>query len=41
MSLIAVQNLAVTYGGRRVLNDVSLTLDPGEIVPIVGPNGSG
>ncbi|MGD1882974.1 MAG: ATP-binding cassette domain-containing protein [Paracoccaceae bacterium] len=41
MSLIAVQNLAVTYGGRRVLNDVSLTLDPGEIVTIVGPNGSG
>ncbi|MGZ2256347.1 metal ABC transporter ATP-binding protein [Roseobacter sp. A03A-229] len=41
MSLIAVQNLAVTYGGHTVLKNVSLTLDPGEIVTIVGPNGSG
>ena len=41
MSLIAVSNLTVTYGANTVLKNVSLTLEPGEIVTIVGPNGSG
>ena len=41
MSLISVKNLAVSYGPNAVLRNVSLTLDPGEIVTIVGPNGSG
>ncbi len=41
MSLIAVSNVTVTYGANTVLKNVSLTLEPGEIVTIVGPNGSG
>lgn len=41
MSLIDIQNLSVAYGARTVLSDVSLSLNPGEIVTIVGPNGSG
>ena len=41
MSLISVENLRVDYGANTVLHDVSLTLEPGEIVTIVGPNGSG
>lgn len=41
MSLINVKNLAVSYGAHQVLRNVSLTLEPGEIVTIVGPNGSG
>lgn len=41
MSLITVDHVAVTYGANRVLNNVSMTLHPGEIVTIVGPNGSG
>ena len=41
MSLITVKNLAVSYGANVVLRDVSLTLEKGEIVTIVGPNGSG
>lgn len=41
MSLIQVKNLAVSYGANTVLQNVSLVLDPGEIVTIVGPNGSG
>lgn len=41
MSLITVKDLAVTYGANTVLSRVSLTLEAGEIVTIVGPNGSG
>lgn len=41
MSLIAVENISVGYGARTVLRDVSLTIEPGEILTVVGPNGSG
>lgn len=41
MSLIKVENLSVRYGANTVLRHVSLSVEPGEIVTIVGPNGSG
>lgn len=41
MSLIEVHNLSIRYGGNTVLSNVSLKVEPGEIVTIVGPNGSG
>ena len=41
MSLIAAEKVSVSYGANTVLRDVSLTVEPGEIVTIVGPNGSG
>ena len=41
MSLVSVRNLSVAYGANTVLRDVDLTLEPGEIATIVGPNGSG
>ncbi|MEO3414491.1 metal ABC transporter ATP-binding protein [Roseovarius sp. CAU 1744] len=41
MSLISVENLSVSYGAHRALHDVSLVVEPNEIVTIVGPNGSG
>jgi zinc transport system ATP-binding protein len=41
MSLIAAEKISVSYGANTVLRDVSLTVEPGEIVTIVGPNGSG
>jgi zinc transport system ATP-binding protein len=41
MSLIQIEGLSVRYGARTVLSDVSLRVEPGEIVTIVGPNGSG
>ena len=41
MSLISAQDLAVRLGGREVVHGVNLTIEPGEIVTIVGPNGSG
>ncbi|MEL7117601.1 MAG: metal ABC transporter ATP-binding protein [Pseudomonadota bacterium] len=41
MALIQVNKLTVQYGANTVLRDVSLAVEPGEIVTIVGPNGSG
>ena len=41
MSLIQVDGLSVRYGARTALSDVSLRIEPNEIVTIVGPNGSG
>lgn len=41
MSLVQVEGLSVRYGARTVLSHVSLRVEPGEIVTIVGPNGSG
>jgi len=40
--LIAVDRLTVSYhGGAPVLLDVDLTIEPGDLVGIVGPSGSG
>ncbi|MEO5615398.1 MAG: metal ABC transporter ATP-binding protein [Cypionkella sp.] len=41
MSLLAAQGITVRFGGEAVLSDVSLAIEPGEIVTILGPNGSG
>lgn len=41
MSLLSVDRLSVSYGAHRVLHNVSLVVEPNEIVTIVGPNGSG
>lgn len=41
MSLISVKGLRIAYGAQVVLQNVGLTLEPSEIVTIVGPNGSG
>lgn len=41
MSLVSVENLSISYGAKTVLSHVSLAIEPGEILTIVGPNGSG
>lgn len=40
-SLIALENISVSFGQRRVLSDVSLSLQPGRILTLLGPNGAG
>jgi len=39
--LLEIQDLTVTYGGIQALRGVSLHVDEGEIVTIIGANGAG
>lgn len=41
MSFFSVQGLCAGYAGRRVLQDVSFTLEPGCLTGVLGANGSG
>lgn len=41
MSLIQVENVNVDFEEHRVLHDVSLTVDQGEIVAVMGSSGGG
>ncbi|GAA2625545.1 ABC transporter ATP-binding protein [Actinomadura fulvescens] len=40
-SALSITDLTVRYGGVTALNQVSLTVDPGELVGLIGPNGAG
>jgi len=39
--MLAVRDLAISFGGVRALDGVSLEVDAGEIRGIIGPNGAG
>lgn len=41
MATLIAENLAKAYKGRRVVENVSLTVNSGEIVGLLGPNGAG
>ncbi len=41
MSLLKAQNLVKTFNKRNVVNDVSLQLDQGQVVGLLGANGAG
>ena len=38
---IEAKNLIKIYGDRRVVNDVSFSINKGEVVCLLGPNGAG
>ena len=39
--IIEVRHLTVSYGTRPALLDVSLSIEPDQLVGVIGPNGSG
>lgn len=39
--MLSVSDLSISFGGLRALDDVSFEVRPGEIVSMIGPNGSG
>ena len=41
MSIIKTENLCKSFGSVEVLKNVSLTVEPGEVVVIIGPSGAG
>ena len=41
MTALEVRNLHIRYGHRVAVDDVSLTVEDGEIFGIIGPNGAG
>jgi|SRR5579871_5528678 len=41
MPLLELRSLAIGYGHHRVLEDINLTLERGEIVTLLGANGAG
>lgn len=41
MSVIAINNLRKTYGDKVAVEDVSFSVEEGEIFGILGPNGAG
>jgi len=40
-SVLRTDGLVKSYNGRRVVNDVNLELEQGEVVGLLGPNGAG
>jgi lipopolysaccharide export system ATP-binding protein len=40
-SLLTAERLDKSFGGRRVLRDVSIRISAGEVVGLLGPNGAG
>lgn len=41
MSIIKTENICKSFGSVDVLKNVSLTVEPGEVVVIIGPSGAG
>ena len=41
MSILSVKDLSVHYGGIQALRGVSLTVEEGEIITLIGANGAG
>lgn len=39
--LLTLSNISKTYGSKKALNNINLTLPAGKIVGLLGPNGSG
>ncbi len=40
-STLSLRHVSLSFGGLRVLNDVSFETEPGKLLALIGPNGAG
>lgn len=40
-ALIEVDKLSHSYGDRNILNEISLTINKGKVIGLLGPSGAG
>ncbi len=40
-ALISAHNISLNHQGKKILDDVSFSLNPGEFITLIGPNGAG
>lgn len=41
MKILEIEGVSKDFGGLRALNNLSLTIEPGQIFGLIGPNGAG
>lgn len=41
MALLDIQNLGISFGGLRAVDDFSMAIEQGELYGLIGPNGAG
>ncbi|MBO5620225.1 MAG: ABC transporter ATP-binding protein [Butyrivibrio sp.] len=41
MALLEVNNLCISFGGLRAVDDFNITIEKGELYGLIGPNGAG
>ena len=41
MSVVILENVTLHFGGRRIVEDLSLRVAEGDRIGLIGPNGSG
>lgn len=40
-AILEIENLCLTIGGAKIVDDISLHITPNEVMGIIGPNGAG
>ena len=41
MTLIEAKNITHSFGEKRILEDISFTVEKGEVIGLLGPSGAG
>lgn len=41
MAMLEVKNLGISFGGLHAVDDLSMTIEKGELYGLIGPNGAG
>jgi ATPase subunit of ABC transporter with duplicated ATPase domains len=39
--VLSLQQISLSFGGQKILNNINVLINPGERVGLTGPNGAG